>query len=539
MTRRRRRVSVIAAVVAAAVTATAAFLTLPAASAAEVDFPTFATTSNGSDPEVIFCNHPTLGSGYCMVTSQDLRQPGIYPMNKTVSYFSRDGIAWQYMGNAIEERDLVPYGAAQANHLWAPALIAGWGGDNNNYYLYTPALTNASNHLSSRIFVSRSSNPSTGFRNSVLGQVTGAPSGLYMSDPFVFREFRTANSPHYLVWADGDGGTCGGISMRRMTSATSIEPFTNPSQVAVTINGIGVLGNCGGKGRPYLEGASLYQFDRWNIAANPPKGGLPGKYTLVFAAKPTSTPAECQQPGQPNTANSVLAYATSNTVTGPYTYRGIIMCGSKDEWTNQASIVEVKAANGEWRLMLVYHDGAKVQNQVRSRYLRSECLYTMDNKFLNVMRTGEGAASVHGYRQWCLNAPTVVAIRSYHNGKFVRSDSGGVMTASKATPGTWEEFTLEQSGGITYFNAHNPINKWVQANRGNNTIMARGESKGEWERFTLHQLSVIPNGVRYGIRDSQGKWVRVDDTGKLVLGPVANGVPNHSSYYFDVIFLST
>ena len=537
--RRRRRVTLIAAAIAAAVTAAAAFLMAPAASAAMMA-QRFATSANGSDPEMIFCNHPTLGAGYCLVTSQDMNQSGVYPMNRTMAYFSPDGISWTASGVAIQESQLASAGAAAANHLWAPALTAGWGGDNSNHYLYTPALTNASNHLSSRIFVSRSANPLTGYGSNVLGQVTGAPSGLYMSDPYVFREFRTAASPHYLVWADGDAGTCGGISMRRMTSATSIEPFSTASQAAVPITGLGVLGNCGGKGRPYLEGASLYQFDRWNIrATSNPRGGLPGKYTLVFAAKPTSTPAECTASGQPGTANSVLAYATADTVTGPYTYRGIIMCGSEGEWTNQASIAEVKALNGEWRLMLVYHDGNAPQNGVRSRFLHSECLYTMDNKFVPVMRTAEGAASIQGNRQWCLQASTVVGIRSYHNGLFVRSDSGGVMTASKPVPGTWEQFALEQSGGITYLSAHNPIYKWVQANRGNNTVMARAASPGEWERFTLHQLSVIPNGARYGIQDSQGKWIRVDDTGKLVIGPPAGGIPNHSSYYFDIISLSS
>ncbi len=538
MTRRRRRVTLVAAVVAAAVTAAAAFLTLPTASA-DVTTQYYATGLNGSDPEMIFCEHPGYGSGYCLATSQDLNQPGIYPMERTKVYFSKDGVYWIASDTAIREYDLAGAGAAQAQHLWAPALIAGWGGDNANYYLYTPALTNGSDKLSSRIFVSRSTNPLSGYANNVLGQVTGAPAGLYMSDPFVFREFRTASSPHYLIWADGDASTCGGISMRRMTSATTIEPFSQASQATVTINGLGVLGNCGGKGRPYLEGASLYQFDRWNIrASNNPKGGLPGKYTLVFAAKPTSTPAECAAPGQPNTANEVIAYATSNTVTGPYTYQGILMCGSSSEWTNQASIVEVKAANGEWRLMMVYHDGRPLQNNTRSRFLHSECLYTMDNKFVPVMRTGEGAVN-NSQRQWCLNAESVVAIRSYQNGQYVRSDSNGVMVANRSIPGTWEQFALTQTPTVDYLNAHNPIGKYVQANRGNGTIMARGNAIGEWEKFVLVKISNIANGIRVGIKDSEGKWVRVDSTGKLVIGPVSSGIPNHDSYYFDVLFLST
>lgn len=68
------------------------------------------------------------------------------------------------------------------------------------------------------------------------------------------------------------------------------------------INGVGVLGNCGGTGRPYLEGLSLHGFPFATGLT-----GVPGLYTLVFAAKPDHVPTECVNYGQPNTTIGLVS----------------------------------------------------------------------------------------------------------------------------------------------------------------------------------------------------------------------------------------
>lgn len=543
MTRRRRRVTQAAAAVAVALVAALAPMT-PAT--ADVTTQYFANDDNGSDPFVFKCTHPSYGYGWCMVTTEDLElQPSngnYYPMNRLRGYWSADGRRWDWLQTPITESQLAVAGAASANHLWAPAVEPY---DTNDYVLYVPALTNANNQLSSRIFVAQSANPISGYGNNVLGQVTGAPAGLYMSDPDVFRDL---DGNRYLLWADGDNGTCGGISIRRMTSRTSIQPFTNPADVAITINGIGALGNCGGTGHPYIEGATLYRFLGGDGFHQQP-GGYPGGtngYTLLMSVKPTSTPAQCGAAGQPGTANEVIAYATATSVTGPYTYRGIIMCGSESEWTNQASITEVQAANGDWRPMLVYHDGWDPldHDNVRSRRMHSECLYTRSGQFLNVMRSPDGAVRFPwGEREWCLQASTVVSIKSLENGKFVSSDSGGVMRASKSAFGTWEEFSLEGTlpavggSGTMYLRARHP-DLWVQANRNNDTVMARGQSSGTWERFTIFRISTN----NYALRDSEGRWVYTDtvDGGRLKTAATGSSTPpSPTKYYFEIYQLTT
>ena len=549
---RARRVALAAI---AAVGALVAGLLPVTPASADVTTQYIANDDNSSDPSIFRCTHPTHGSGWCMVTSEDLEQPpsggNFYPMNRTLGYWSADGLRWDWLYTAINENQ-IPGVPAGSNHLWAPAVES--DPDTGNYYLYVPDLTVAGNQLSSRIFVARSTDPINNYENQVLGQITGVPNvpNLYMSDPDVFRNNGTGE--RYLIWADGDNGTCGGISMRRMTSFTSVQAFNNPSDAFVTINGIGVLGSCdpagpaGPIGRPYLEGATVYQFLREGYHQTP--GGYPGGlngYTMIFAAKPTSTPPECAAAGQPNSAHEVIAYATATTVTGPYTYQGILMCGSSTEWTNQATITEVQAANGDWRPMIVYHDGwsPATHGNMPSRRLHSECLYTMGAKFLNVRRTPDGAVNFpYGEREWCLQASTVFGLFSNGLQKYVRSDSAGVMKASATSVGTWEEFSLEGTlptadGGTStiFIRARNP-ELWVQANRNNDTVMARGQSSGSWEQFTVFRISA----QSYALRDSENRWVKVDNSDGL-LRTVATGSPSTppggAEYYFNFRLLTT
>lgn len=128
-----------------------------------------------------------------------------------------------------------------------------------------------------------------------------------MSDPDVVID----GSNRILVWADGDNSNCGGFSSALLES--DMRTTVSRSVRSVIINGVGVLGNCGGKGRPYLEGASLYKVN--------------GTWRMFFAAKPTSVPPECASSvGGPNSANEVIAWATAGDPQGPYTYRGFDDC---------------------------------------------------------------------------------------------------------------------------------------------------------------------------------------------------------------------
>lgn len=438
MTRRRRRVTQAAAAVAVAVVAAL----LPASTAtADVAGPYFATQGLGSDPHIIECTYQGV-DGYCLYTSQDMgasyRYPGnYYPMRYTRAYFSENGYSgWTGGAVVVNESSLwVSNGGwvpDNAYHLWAPAAVR----SGSYYYLYVPDVSDISNDAppnistSSRIAVFRSTNPLGGF--AYLGTVPY--SSGYMSDPDVFIE----GSNRYLVWANGDASTCGGFSSARLNS--DMRTLVSGSTQELIINGIGVLGNCGGKGRPYMEGASLYKFG---------ESSMPGPYTLVFAVKPTSVPPECSEAwtgqGNANTANEAIAYATANNPQGPYTYRGIIICGSTTEWTNQATIMKVTNANGSRPWMIVYHDSPA---DIKERKLHAECLFAGGGKIAGVYR--QKLNNANGFND-CMNGVnfSYSALRISHSAlsylgqatPLLSAASGGPdLKVNRSAAGPWERF---------------------------------------------------------------------------------------------------
>lgn len=534
--------------------AAAAFLA-PHAASASPPGPTFATANNSSDPYAFRCRRPTSSvEGYCMVTSQDLFEgpfdvdgPGenYYPMSQTIGYYSADGLNWTSSSVAVTEDTI---GRSGTKHLWAPAVrrVKNPVGPSNaqDYFLYTPDLTNKNDKYSSKIFVTGSADPISGYGNANIPgtsvrskQIVGAG---YMSDPEVFVDGNDPTTPsvanQYLLWADGDKDSCGGMSLRHMTGHTTLDPdFTDPSQAWLSIGGPleADMGNCvkekvggggGGVGtevhRPYLEGGSIFKTSNWQSSLN---HALPGPYVMVFAAKPEFTPAACQQPGQPNSDLSVIAYATAGSVTGPWTYQSIIMCGSDGEWTNQATIEEVRDANGRPHLVLVYHDG--VNTDSRNRKLRSECLLTdAHGKFLLTSRSAEGAASTNGTPAWCVaqSKTNTVALKSIGTNNFVSSPgAASQLRATGSYVGLWEQFGLNTGDQVNFYYllSRNPGSQWVQVNRNDgNKVMTRGAAAGDWEGIRPVQASGQPSTI-YNLRDSAGNFWHVNSDGNITASP--------------------
>jgi len=564
MTRPYRRRAIGAALVGVVVIGTFA-VSMPASADNTQNYFASPGNVNSSDPYVFRCNQYGV-AGWCMVSSQDLGiaplNPGLpgenyYPMERTLMRFSQDGLKWSAPQVVSDEAYMRArsghYGkkVALGKHMWAPA-VRRVGLDTDNYgrqYLYVPGLTNANDKYSSRIFTTVwEGNPTYNPFKAAAGQVgdpgvrevTGAPAGLYMSDPDVFSDavnWQSDTSKDYLLWADGDAGNCGGLSMRKMTSWHTIQSFTDPATAQVKVTGFPTAWNCTPAGsanpHPYFEGASLYNLSnfRWTSTE-----GKPGKYTMVFAVKPKTVPAECRSAvGETNSSFEAIAYATSNTVTGPYAYQGIIMCGSTTEWTNQASLMEVKGANGEWRLVLVYHDGKNPgsNGNARNRQVHAECLYTVDGRFIKTMRS-EGIAKLDGTKEWCLKNEHIRALRSVSTGKFVSSRSDG-LAATASYIGPWEQFAMTQStSNDLRINSRNG-SKWVSSDRNNGKIIADRTSVGDWEKFT--PVKVAGSSDIYRFKDSQGKYWQVQSDGKIKAGSNNPGT-NDKSYWFVVEYLT-
>jgi hypothetical protein len=184
---------------------------------------------------------------------------------------------------------------------------------------------------------------------------------------------------------------------------------------------------------------------------------MPGPYTLIFAAKPTSTPTECTtaNSGTPNpTANEVIAYATASTAQGTYTYQGIIMCGSTSEWTNQASVI---AMNGRW--VMVYHDGPpKDSNGNPNRKLHAACLFPRWGQIAGVFRATANSANSFDdcmagtrmdYRPISMEMPGGNTIRSTLL-MSVRTASPNNVEANRYAAGPNERWRWESLGNSRY-----------------------------------------------------------------------------------------
>jgi hypothetical protein len=377
---------------------------------------------------------------------QAFAYPGnFYPMEETRAYFSTNGYnGWVDKGRVFHENTLEvgqPNGFVPSNsyHLWAPSVAK----SGTSYYLYVPDVSDRSDSdepppnisTSSRIAVAKSSTPFGPFTY----QGTIDHSFGYMSDPDVL----VNGSTRLLLWADGDNSTCGGFQSALLDS--DMMSILDRSRQFIGISGVGVLGDCdgaGGDSGPYMEGASVYF------------GG--GKWTIYFAAKPTSTPAECATSvGGLGTANEVIARATADFPQGPYTYKGIVMCGSADspgvggEWTNQATVQTV--SNG--RKIIVYHDSV---GSVKERRLHAECL------FIDTSGTIVGGV----YRQALNAANGFDACMAGTNASFwglhmddpqsstppiIRAPSDGTaLTANRYAVGPWERYKRVDLGNLTY-----------------------------------------------------------------------------------------
>jgi len=467
--RRRRRVALVGFAVAATASAVAAALLTAPTSHADTPTPYFATTGNGSDPHIINCTDPDTGyTGWCLYTSVDMGQAysytgNSYPMRDTKAYFSTIGsdTTWTDKGVVFQESTIDswtadrsdctnsnppannkpaspdPAGNCNAYHLWAPSAVK----DGSYYYLFVPDVSDVSTdsapniHTSSRVAVSRSTDPFGPF--TYLGEVDYSYG--YMSDP----EVLISNSDRVLVWADGDHSTCGGFQSALMNS--DWRTFRTGTHNSIVISGVEVLGSCdpegsaGPIGRPYMEGASVFKIgSTWN---------------MFFAAKPTSTPAECASgvvpPGNPSTANEVIARATASSPQGPYTYQGIVMCGSKDEWTNQATVTVTSSG----RQIIVYHD-AGTGTDAKQRNLHAECLFTNGTVVAGVYRQALTAtngfndciagtsASYWGFymKDAQVSKPTI--IRAPNDGTALKADRYAV--------GPWERYKRVSLGSSKY-----------------------------------------------------------------------------------------
>jgi hypothetical protein len=482
-------------------------------------------SGHASDPFITPCTNPyTLADGYCLYTSQDtgyapsVAGSGSFMMGYTRAFFSTDGVTWQDQGIVATESqfsDWVPLGTY---HFWAPCFYTEATESGPVYRLYVPDVPVGGNnqyHYNAQIGLLTSTGPSPFGPFEYQGRVSRATS--YMSDPEVFpkgTDTSGTGGSRYLLWADGDGSTCGGLSMARMQGDRTLESRSDYRIQFSNINDMKAeLGTCSpsvslpaGFTRfdgPYLEGPSLY-----DLAGEMPslrltdKGGSSRKYMLVFPSKPSKVPAACAAEGEPNSANQVIAYALSDSVTGPYEYQGIMMCGSPTEWTNHMNLAAIQTPSGGPRQVLYYHDSAD-SSTAPHRKLLAECVYAVDGKIALIDRDTRDGLS------WCTGNSPVFALKTA-SGKYVQENSydGGNLRVRSTRVGTWEQLALTPLAGGQWGIQARLTRQYLSADFDHGgRLAASRDAIREWEKFNI--INNSDSTVSLQATGNGGKWVRV------------------------------
>jgi MYXO-CTERM domain-containing protein len=282
-------------------------------------------------------------------------------MNKTYCYSLTDpttdpGSASNWTDHGAVLGESAYAWSTMANHLWAPDAFQGADG---NVYLYVPDTYDSSSDSRAGVSVSSSPTgpfaPPSGFTSNT-NYLTGGPS--YMSDPNVFADPNDPNGQRFVVYADGEYSNCGHISIAKLDQSTSTISGNQKIQWANQ----GSIPNAGSCTPAYMEGPELGYFGGPGTDGN-------GKYFLYFAIKDNTSYTES------------IAYATADTVMGPYTYQGLIMSGQGGTgWTNQASIVVWKG-----HYLFFYHNDPKNQTNP-NRQVFLECIGIQNGKIGAVTR---------------------------------------------------------------------------------------------------------------------------------------------------------
>ena len=388
---------------------------LNASAAQAEDIPGWFTPNarNSSDPSIMPCTYRNNGQSpvetLCMYTSSDMATRGYtpdnyYPMSETYLYMLKPGSGidpgiqsnWYDEGVMFKE-SWYPWvkprdAQTDANHLWAPTAARGRDG---NYYLYVPDISGTTTtevHTESHIGVSMSIDPRGPFNYQKQLTYNGLGVAGYASDPTVMSTVHapiSTASTTWIAWANGDYETCGNFSVARLDDIDMSTLLTAPRELAVVELPAG-MDTCTRSGgfhgtvsHAYMEGPELYDVTGL---------GLPGPFMLLFAIKPNSNPSGC------SSSNEAIAYATGTDPLLPFTYRGIVMCGSTTQWTNQASLHAYRDS-GSAHYLVAYHDAPTSGVIPQNRHAHIGCLpmfagagplLTRANNFSSCMGTRGG-----------------------------------------------------------------------------------------------------------------------------------------------------
>ncbi|WP_437751435.1 glycoside hydrolase family 43 protein [Sorangium sp. So ce1389] len=282
-----------------------------------------------------------------------------FGMNEWRVYSSRDMVNWTDHGSPLKYSDF----SWAKGDAWAGQAIH----RNGKFYYYVPVTSRSLNRMTIGVAVSDS--PTGPFKDALGKPLITANCGDI--DPTVFID---DDGQAYLYW--GNPSVCYVKLNEDMTSYQG-----DVVRVPMTAASFGQRTgeNDGRHTTKYEEGPWLYKRD--------------GLYYLVYAAGPIS---------------EYIAYSTSSSPTGPWTYRGVIMPTEGTSFTNHSGVIDFKGNS-----YFFYHNGALPGGGGFHRSTAVEQFtFNADGTFPTIRMTQAGAPGVGNLNPYVMTEAETIAWES-------------------------------------------------------------------------------------------------------------------------------
>ncbi len=312
-------------------------------------------------PAAIFADNPVVQTIYTadpapmvyddtlyLYTGHDEDNSTFFTMKEWRVYSTTDMANWTDHGSPL---DLTAFSWAKSD-AWAAQVIHRDG----KFYYYVTVSQKSGGYA---VGVAVSDSP-TGPFTDALGKPLVANNGARAIDPTVFID---DDGQAYLYW--------GNASLWYVKLNEDMISYSGKIEQVDLTQGFGPNGNS-----LYTEGAWLYKRD--------------GLYYMVYAAG-----------GIPE----YIAYSTSDSPTGPWTYRGIIMPTQGSSFTNHPGVVEYKGNS-----YFVYHNGSLPGGGGYARSVAIEKFdYKADGSIPTIQMTAAGAPQIASLNPYVRNEAETIA----------------------------------------------------------------------------------------------------------------------------------
>lgn len=362
-----------------------------------------------------------------------------FTMNDWRCYSSTDMVNWTDHGSPLAYTDF----SWSKGDAWACQCVP----RNNKFYCYVPVTANSGG---TAIGVAVSDSPTGPFKDAIGKPLIAA--GYGNIDPTVFVD---DDGQAYLYWGNPD------LKYVKL-NADMVSYSGNIVTVPLTTQSFGT--------RSKTDRATSYEEGPWFYK----RGNL---YYLVFAAGPIS---------------EHIAYSTSPSPTGPWTYRGKIMPTQGSSFTNHPGVVDFKGNS-----YFFYHNGALPDG---GGYHRSVCVekfsYNADGTIPTINMTTTGAPAVGNLNPYVKTEAETICWESgvetevcseggmdvgfIQNGDYIKvksvdfGDQGATSFDARVASGT--------QGGNIEIRLDSPTGKLV------GTCAVKGT--GDWQKYTTETCQV-------------------------------------------------